>query len=317
MALLSYKATKRAKRAPYLILRAVLLIGLSFILIYPVIFMLTYAIRSPLDLQDPTVTWVPKTLTWDNLYKATQELNFASTIVSTVKVGFVSSLIQILTCGMVGYGLARFEYKLKKVVIIAVVVTILIPPQVVIIPTYLYYAFFDFFGVGRLIGLFTGTPFYISLINTPVLFYLLALFGVGIRSGLFILIFMQFFRGLPKELEEAAYVDGSGVVRTFTRIMVPNAIPAIVTVFLFSIVFYWNDYFNSLMYTPDNPTMSVALYKMITSLNGKVSNGLISKLDMSTISQAGCLLAVLPLLAIYLFFQRYFTEGIERTGIVG
>ena len=305
------------RKALTILFRIAILGGLSFILLYPVIFMLTFSIRSPIDLENPMIVWVPQTLVWDNLYRAAHYLNFSSTFSSSVQVGLVSSLIQIVSCAMVGYGMARFDFKMKKYVLAAVMITILVPPQIVIAPTYLYYSFFDFFGLGRLIGLITGTPLSINLINNPLLFYLLAAFGVGIRSGLFIFIFMQFFKGMPKELEEAAYVDGSGVFRTFVRIMVPNAIPAIVTVFLFSVVFYWNDYFYSAMYIPKYPTMSVALALMSQNLYGAMYNGQLTKLELSTILQAGSLLAILPPLIIYIIFQRYFTESIERTGIVG
>jgi len=305
------------RKIPIAVFRTVILGGLSFILLYPVLFMLTFSIRSPIDLENPMILWVPQTLVWDNLYKAAHYISFAKTFVSTVQVGLVSSLIQIVSCAVVGYGLARFEFKLKKYIMAAVIVTIMVPPQIVIAPTYLYYSFFDFFGIGKLVGLITGTNFSISLINNPALFYILAAFGLGIRAGLFILIFMQFFKGLPKELEEAAYIDGSGVLQTFVRIMAPNAIPAVVTVFLFSIVFYWNDYFYSAMYIPKHPTMSVSLALMTQSLYGYMYNGVITKLELSTLLQAGSLLTILPPLIVYIVFQRYFTESIERTGIVG
>jgi len=305
------------KKISLMLFRIAILGGLSFILLYPIIFMISFAIRSPLDLENPMVVWIPQNFTWDNLYRAAGYLNYSSTVASTFRVGFVSSVIQIVSCALVGYGMARFEYRLKKFVMAAVLITILVPPQIIIAPTYLYYSFFDFFGAGKLIGLITGSNISISLVNNPALFYILAGFGIGIRSGLFIFIFMQFFKGMPKELEEAAYVDGSGVIRTFLRIMIPNAIPAIVTVFLFSVVFYWNDYFYSAMYIPKHPTISVALVSMTQSLYGSMYNGGITKLELSTILQAGSLLAVLPPLFIYMFFQRYFTESIERTGIVG
>ena len=313
----SPKLKKRSRKIAGSVFRLLILGGLSFILIYPVLFMISFAFRAPSDMQDPMVVWVPKTLVWDNLYKAAVNMHFADAVVSTFKIGFVSTLLQLVSCASVGYGMARFNFKIKKILLVAVIITILVPPQITIMPSYLHYSYFDFFGLGKLIGLFTGTDFSIRLVNNPILFYILSGFGMGIRSGLFIFIFMQFFKGMPRELEEAAYIDGNGPLKTFIRIILPNAVPAFMTVTLFSLVWYWNDFFYSAMYTPKYPTVSVSLSTMAISLQVEVFSGRLDKLEMSTVLQAGSLLAVLPLLLIYIFLQRYFTESIERTGIVG
>ena len=148
------------------------------------------------------------------------------------------------------------------------------------------------------------------MLNTPYVLYLPALLGVGIRSGLFIYIFRQFYRNLPKELEDAAYIDGCGYYKTFFRIILPNARTSILTVLLFSVVWYWNDYFMTSMYTSIN-TVSTAL-----SMLAESSVNLDSYIKPSLL-QSGCLLVMLPLLILYLCCERFFTGGIERSGIVG
>ena len=194
--------------------------------------------------------------------------------------------------------------------------TIILPPQALLIPQYLDNSYFDFFFVGRLIGLFTGEPVTVNLLDTVWAFYLPALCGFGIRSGILIFIFIQFYRGLPEEMEDAAYIDGCGPLRTFLRIMLPNSIPALITVLLFSMVWYWNDYQYSGMFLVDNQTLPLRLSNLSTVLNSAAGQQL-DPYQLSVLMPAGCLLVILPPLVLYVIFQRYFTESIERTGLVG
>ena len=146
--------------------------------------------------------------------------------------------------------------------------------------------------------------------------YLPAVFASGIRSGLFIYIFRQFYRGLPRELEDAAAVDGCGPIKTFLRVMVPLSSAAFITVFLFSFVWYWNDYYYSGMFFTNGNTVTLALSSLQDKLR-TLNNGAYDPYLYVVSMQAGCLLVVLPPLLIYIIFQRYFTESIEKTGIVG
>lgn len=145
--------------------------------------------------------------------------------------------------------------------------------------------------------------------------YIPALFCNGIRAGLFIYLFRQFFRGLPKELEDAAYLDGCGPFKTFISVMVPNAASSFLTVFIFSIVWYWNDYYVSSMYFSNANTISMKIDNIATTvslyLTGEVGNAL----DFVVWMEAGCLLAITPIVIMYIFLQKYFTEGIERAGL--
>jgi multiple sugar transport system permease protein len=158
----------------------------------------------------------------------------------------------------------------------------------------------------------------VNLLDTMWTFYLPAMLGTGIRSGLFIYIFRQFFRGMPKELEDAAGIDGCSHFGTFVRVMVPSAMPAFLTVFLFSFVWYWNDYFFSAMFFTSQYTISLRLAILparLQQLEQWAHQG--DPFRIVAQIQAGSLLAVGPVLVLYIVLQRYFTESIERTGIVG
>ena len=173
------------------------------------------------------------------------------------------------------------------------------------------FRFFDIFGIIKLI---TGNA--VNLVSTPMALYLQAFFCNGIRAGLFILIFRQFFRGLPKELEDAAYLDGCGPFMTFIRVMVPNAKTSFLTVFIFSIVWYWNDSYVTGMFFNDPYTIAMEIDKLGTTvmkfLTGEV-NGMAS--DYLVYIEAGCLMSLLPILIMYIILQKQFIEGVERSGL--
>lgn len=296
-----------------------LLIGVSFILMYPLLYMLSNAFKPIEQAYDASVIWIPKSLTLDNFVDAIKALNYWDALQNTILVSFVSALLQIVSCMLAGYGFARFEFKGKKILFALVILTIIVPQQLVAIPTYMQYRRFTFFGVTKLFPFLTGGKGYVNLIDSPLVFYLPAMLGAGFKSGLFIFIYRQFFRGLPKELEDSAALDGCGLPRTFLQIMLPNAKPAIVTVFLFSVVWYWNEYYAPAMYMSNRPTLSTALavIKYNLAQTGAAGANYLDAFLYITRVQAAALLVIAPLLIMYIFAQRFFTESIERTGIVG
>ena len=134
-----------------------------------------------------------------------------------------------------------------------------------------------------------------------------------------ILIFRQFFRGLPRELEDAAYIDGCGPLRTFIQVMAPNAASAFLTVFLFSVVWYWNDYYVSSTFFTNTRTIALMLQNLDTELKVRLFNSAtadVSPREQIVWKEAGCLISITPILIMYVCLQKYFTEGIERSGIV-
>lgn len=299
--------------------RLLIFAGFSFIILYPLLYMLSIGFRQMDDMADPMVIWIPKNLTFENIKDAFKLMDYPKSAMNSVILGVGSSLLQIISCALVGYGFARFKFKGKGVLFALVLFTIVVPPQVIYAPTYLSYKSFDFFGLGQIVGLFTGEPLTVSLLNSPACLYLPAALGVGIRSGLFIYIFRQFYRGLPYELEDAAYIDGCGFFKTFFKVIMPNAATALLTVFLFSIVWYWNDYYYIAMYFSSTKTVSMALSLLPDALATNKATGVLSgdPYLIGTRLQAGALLAILPLLVLYIFLQKHFTQGFERTGLTG
>ncbi len=309
-----YNRNKRIIGIVWPIFRFLILFGMCFVILYPMIFMLSTAFRPNEQMNDPSIVWIPKSFTLQNIKDTYKIMSYGSTVLTTVRLNLIASLLQVVTCSITGYGFARFDFKGKNILFAIVIAMILVPPQIITIPMYLQYAFFDLFGI---IPLFNGGET-ISLINSGWTMYLPAMFANGIRAGLFILIFRQFFRGLPKELEDAAYLDGCGPFKTFIKVMVPNARTSFLTVFLFSIVWYWNDYYVSSSFFTKNDTIALMLRNLDAELTSRLFNNQSPGIRAMIVwLESGCILTIAPILIMYIFLQKYFIEGVERSGLVG
>ena len=221
-----------------------------------------------------------------------------------------SALLQTVVCSLVGYGFARFRFKGREVLFLLVVFTIIVPPQAIINTLYMTMRFFHI----PIASLFIGP---VNLLDTPFAFWVQGLFGMGLRSGLFIFIYRQFYRGLPSDLESAALIDGCSPLQTYLRVMLPNAVMVMVTVFMFSLVWHWNDAYTTSILSPNNRTLSVALSDLRIVVYRLNDAGGDDPVITQVRVQAGALLSILPMLILFLFTQKTFTESIERTGIVG
>lgn len=296
----SKKLKKRIRNMIISLCRYAFFISFSFVVLYPFIYMLVNSIKGVEDFSDPVVQWIPKHLYLGNYPAAIKVFDMWKTMGNTLLYEIIASLLQFCSCAVAAYGLARFEFRGKKILMGVMVLSILIPPMMIITPSYVNYSQMDFFGILKGLSHIIGQDIRPNLINTPLAFYLPSVLGVGLKGGFFIYIFTQFYRKLPKELEEAAWIDGAGPWKTFFRIAIPNSGPAAITVLLFSLVWHWNDYYLAQMYISDTPTFSVALNSFSDST---VSTMLGIDLSLGTtltvpILLTGCLLFILPLIVI-------------------
>jgi multiple sugar transport system permease protein len=308
----------RLRRFSAWALRFAVLFAICFVLLYPLLYMVSVSLRPGHELTDPIVVWIPRTVTLENFRNMLDLLNYPKLLFNSAMLSFVASFLQLVSCAIAGYGFARFKFRGRGVLFALVLFTIIVPPQSVAIPLYMNFRNFDVLGILRLVGLIVGADLRINLLDTLWAIFLPAAFASGIRAGLFVYVFRQFFRSMPIELEDAAYIDGCSPVRVFRSVMVPNAGPALLVSFLFSLVWYWNDYFYVGMFLNKLRTLSLDL--------GNLGNILITQrtyfedfywVDFIAYTQAAALLYILPLLLIFVLLQRYFTESIERTGLVG
>ncbi len=305
------------KRWLWAMVRFVLIVGLSFVILYPILQKIATAIKHKSDLYSPpVVVWIPEHFTLENFKNAIKIMDYWDTLLNTFLLASITTILTTASCALAGYAFARLSFKGSKLLFAGVILTILVPPTTILIPIYMNLKDFTLMGI---IPLLTGDS--ANLLNSYWPFILTSVTANSLKAGLYIFIFRQFFRGIPKVIEEAAYIDGAGVGKTFLRIMLPNAFPAIVTVMLFSFVWQWNDSFFTTTYLTSSNVMATQLSSLPYNLSIQLEGGVATNKDpfyMSMVQDTGgILLAILPLIIIYLFVQRYFVESIERSGIVG
>lgn len=295
------KAVRVSKKVILGLFKAVVLIGISYLILSPLLGIISSSFFSDSDAYNPMVYLIPAEGTLERYTVSIKVMNYWKVLLNTLLYDLSLMAIQLLICSLVGYGFARFNFPLKKVFFACVVVMIVLPVNTIMVPLYMTFRSFGPFG---------------NLLGTPVPMYIMTALGCGLRSGLYIYIFNQFFRGLPKEIEEAAFVDGAGMFYTYSRIMLVNAMPSVITVSIFSLVWQYNDSFYARMF---NISADILLSKKIGSLSSTVSNSY--TINDPTILQlytyAGVVLLLIPVLLIYILLQRKFIEGVERSGIVG
>lgn len=301
------------------ICRYAFFLSFCFVILYPFLYILVNALKESSDFANPLVQWVPSRMYLGNFWSAAKVFDMGRSIGNTLLYEILPSLLQFCSCGIAAYGLARFDFKGKKLLMGIMILNILVPPMMIITPSYVNFSQMDFLGILKGLSHLMGQDLRPNLIDTPWVFYLPALFGVGLKGGFFIFIFSQFYRKFPKELEEAAWLDGAGAWRTFVSIVVPTSGPAAVTVFLFSVVWHWNDYYLAQMYLAEHPTFSVSLNNFtLNRISAVLEEGMAQgkALAVPTL-MAGCLMFILPLVTLYIIIQKKFIASVTNSGIVG
>ena len=229
---------------------------------------------------------------------------FNSLLISTV-----CAFLQTFICCMVGYGFAKFKFQGKTLFFLLSVLTIIIPPQTLYLSLYMKFRYFDIFGIFELLGLGSA-----KLVETVLPSTILSATGLGLKNGLYIFVMRQFFKGVPQELNEAAWVDGCNPIRAYFSTMLPLAKPMLISVFLLSFAWQWTDTFYSGLFNRSMTVLPMILTKVTAIATESISNGTM----MSSVMQnTAVIMIIAPLFIFYLIFQRQLIQGIERSGIVG
>ena len=300
------KMSKTAGHMGIAVLRFILLFGISFVILYPIFSIICGSFMSLDDLVDITVKYFPKHFTLQNYADAATALGMPDTLIRSLVIFLITAVLQVISCTMVGYGLARFRFKLNGLVFVCVIIQLLIPPDTIMLTRYIGFRYFTGFGLLSLLGL---EP--LNLTSSAIPLFVLGVTCTGLKIGLFVFILRQYFKGLPKSLEEAAYVDGCSPLRAFATIMLPGARTMMVTVFLFSFVWLWTD-----MTIAPALTKSNILVNMIYMLQGIIYDNS-GGLRVSLLKNAGIMLIMLPVILVYLICQKAFVQGIESSGLTG
>ncbi len=319
-----YLFKKKITKITLGIFLAGLIAGLCFTILYPVIQLVPTIFSDIEDLGNPNIIWLPLNFSAVSFKAAVRFILPDGWMTMVKSILYASSIIviQIFFAAMAGYSLARVKFPGSKLVFFLVILVFLVPQQSLLLSQYIYFNHFNAFG---LLKLFTKAG-EINLINKPITLYLFAILGFGVKHSLFIFIFSKFFLNIPKELEEAAQIDGCVFYRTYFKIMLPNAVPAISTVAVLSFVWNYGDTYYTNYFNPDGPYLSTILSTTFNSANKdfvvnavKTWFGLPLATDFAfdAVKQAGVLIFLIPLLIIYFIAQKWLVENLENSGLVG
>ncbi len=295
------------------LVRLVFLVGITYIIFYPIIFCISLSFRQPNDMLDPTVIWLPKNFTLENFKFIFEKTEFISAFWRTAGMTLLCSVLQTMICAITGYGFARFKFKGRGILFVLALMTFIVPPQIISMPLYIQYADITSWTASVFGG--EGLP----LINTVTPIAISAFMGQGLKAGLFIYLYRQSYKSMPRELEDAAYLDGCGPIRAFTDIMLVNSAPIMLVTFLLSFVWYWNDYINiSLFFNKAQPLSSMLMRLPSALVTMQKADGFAyNQIEQSVYTTTGCLIFIAIPIILYTVLQKKFTESLMSTSIVG
>ena len=295
----------RAGRVISRILIYFVLICIGFVYLEPILEMISKAMMSSADIVDPSVNWIPKSWSFDNLRVAAQVMKLPETLRNSVLFSGALALAQTIVSAMTAYALSRFSFRGKKFWLLMIILTFIIPVPVLMVPRLM-----------MIVSVQTATG--IQLVGTVIPQFVMALFGQGVSSAVLILIFYTSFNLIPKVLDEAAEIDGASAWRVFWSIVVRISGSTILVVFLFSFVWNWNEtYITGTLLRGNLPLMPARLDLFNSEFESSASAvGGAFRLN-EAYRMSATLLSISPLLLLYVFVQRKFIQGIENTGITG
>ena len=337
------------KKVIWYIFRLVLLIGIAYIVLYPFFSKIMGSFMAPEDFIDATVILIPKNWTFDMYKYIFLELDYMTGFLNTLMLAGSTAVLQTFTCATIAYGLAKFKFKGGKYIFLAVVLTMVIPHPTIQGALFKYFQTFDILGIFKLLagggigyGDFTFTNEFFQSINFaphavdkwgkvvystiwsntglnlnnsywPLV--IMSITGLGFKNGLYIFLLRQFFSGVPNELEESAYMDGSGTIKTFIKVIIPLSVPMLITVFLFAFSWQWNDDFYTTLFFTNQKI--VLLNKIVANAPPKslVTTYAGQTLYYAAIRNTCGLMIIAPLVIMYVFCQNFLVQGIERSGL--
>lgn len=311
--------SKRLRKIVWAVIRTVLLTGLCFLILYPLITQLITSLKTEQDMFDSTVIFIPRTLNVNNYIVMWNHMRAGTLLVNSLLSSLGLGLLQMVSCTFVAYGLARFKFKGRGLVFALVILTLVIPIQLLADAMKMRFKNFDVLTLFAMNSKYLYTEGAgLNLVGSWWIFIAMSATAVMYRNGLYIFLLRQYFKNQPKELEDASYIDGASTFRTFWQIMLPSALPLLITVFLFAFVFQYNDAWYLKMLYPSADVMankiSQAGYTYVTQILKKAGDDIAVKTIFDGVS---LVLHVCPLIILYVFCQQFFVQSIERSGMVG
>ncbi len=288
------------------IFRYAFIAGLVFTILFPQVNKIIISFRSQSDLIDSSIIFFPKHFSIASFIESGTNMEYFPALFKTIFLCGISALLHVASCTFTAYSIAKFEYRFKSIIYGCVILTFLVPPSLITLPLYTNFQNFDVFGLFKLI---TGGP--ISLLDNPITLFMLYATANGLKSGLFIFLLVQFFKNMPRVLDEAAEVDGATNLQIMFNIALPAAKTMMVTVFLFTFVWQWTDTYYTSMFCRGFGVMSTALSNAVSRDIEKTF------IESSQLVSAASVLFIIPLVILYVICNKAFVQSIENSGIVG
>jgi ABC-type glycerol-3-phosphate transport system permease component len=267
--------------------RHLVLIITSFLMMYPVIWWIGASFKTTPELTQPTL--FPEQLVWENYtlgWQVTARHSFTRFYLNSMYIGALIVVGSVSTASLVAYAFGRIQFKFRTFFFSIVLLTLMLPPQVLLVPQYILWNRFGF-------------------INSYIPLVLPSFFG---GSSFFIFLLVQFIRGIPKDLDEAAKIEGCSTYGIYVRIIMPLIVPALVTVAVFSFVWSWDNFFGHLLYLTSTSLYTVPLGLRMFIDQFEIQWGRL--LAMSLVS-------IMPPATVFFLAQKHFVEGIATTGLKG
>ncbi len=279
------------------------LIVISYIYLYPLLYMLVTSFMSVDDLVNDSVHWIPTSLSFENFKEAFAVMDFKNTIIDTLELSVLPALTQVVTACLTGYAFSRYRFKGKAICWGLLILTFVLPSQATMVPTYLIFK-------------------EMNIIGTVWSFVLPAILGQGFKSTIIILVFYLFFSQISASQIEAASLDGCGHFKVFYYIALPCVSAAFIIGFLFSLVWYWNETYLTSMYISNssigNTASMTTLLVKLTQFEASyklLNEGSGDNTLNEAIRMAGTVICITPLITIYFILQKYFVQSVDMIGL--
>lgn len=294
---------KQLKNVPSALFRYFILIGLSFLILYPIFVTVMISLMQTSDFTNSAVRYLSLSPSLENYKTAAIFLQYWQTLLRSLALNIPLCLLEIVSCMLVAYGFARFKFKGNGILFGCVIMTLLIPSSIYFTPFYL--------------SLQDYGPFHWNLLGTPLPLFLMSVCALGVKNGLVIYILRQHFKAYPKELEEAAEIDGAGSFRVFVSIMLPGAMSIAATCFLFIFVFRWTDPTHTNIFLPDTEFIWTRLSNIQTDMSLLPGVEQSDFYFRSILKNTSIVLYAIPLVVLFIFTKRSLVESVETSGLVG
>jgi len=313
------------KKVLIYVFKFLFLLGISYVILFPFYSKIASSFMSPEDFVDVTVRLIPRHPTLGTYAAIIEDNDYLLAFRNTFLLSTLCAVLQTFICCVIAYGFAKFKFKGSKLLFLLVIFTMVVPHSTLQLSMFMKFRYFDIgigkYGILSLLGGGIFESFAIleepswNLLNSYWPLVLLSATGLAFKNGLYIFMLRQFFKGVPDELEESAYLDGSGVFRTFVQIILPLSVPMLITVFMFAFSWQWtDDWYTTVFFTTTGPTLMPDIVSVPKSLNTAYAG---ENMYVAAIRNTCGILILLPLVVLYTFMQRYIIQGIERSGITG